>query len=178
MRLIRIVILLSLCSFALAGSLNAQDIRAGVGIGSLRLGLSHGEVEWELGFRGFSTEKAQVTAADLEYARQAGIEFDMVVRYEHIMWLPVAAVFFRDGRAEMIVISSYPEYFRMLCADLMTEKNLAFWAGEKEVRERYGRSKSQKKDGFDYIAYRDQGLLLALDRNQVRTMCIFAAAMP
>jgi hypothetical protein len=178
MKLIRIHILFALCSVALAGRLNAQDIRAGVGIGSLRLGMNYGEVEWELGFRGFRTVRAEATAADLEYARQAGLEFDTVVRYEHIMWLPVASVFFRDGRAEMIVVSSYPEYFRMLCSDLLTEKNLAFWTGEKEVRERYGRNKIQKKDGFEFIAYRDQGLLLALDRGQVRTMCIFAAAMP
>ena len=156
----------------------AQNPEAGRGIGSLKLGMNTGEVEWELGFRGFWTEREDASENELYLARIHGIDFDYVLHYEHIMWLPIRSVFFSNGRANLIEVSSYPEYFRMLCSDMSTERGLGFWVDQDVIKAAYGRTRVHKSGGKQYMVYKKEGLGMQLENGELRSMCIFKPPMP
>ncbi len=155
----------------------SQNLKPGYGIRDLRLGIDWGEVEWELGFKGKKYSKDAVDERMKYIADKFELDYDYVVEYQHIMWLPVSNIFFKDEKANMIILSSYPEYYKMLCRDINTEEGLRFWQKEEDLKQIYGKGKTFKNFGKEYIYYKDKGIGVEVDNEEIRTICIFNPQM-
>lgn len=154
-----------------------QFLIPGEGIMDVKIGSDWDEVEWELGFKGSKIEKSDVGSTLQFIALKAGIEYDYVVSYQHIMWLPVSDLFFKDDRIVMIQISSFPEYYKMLCADFGTVEGLNFWDDSEKVKEIYGNFDELENDGKSYIMYKEEGIGVEILDNEVRAILIFQRQM-
>ena len=87
MRLILILLVVFLFS---ANKNYGQFLISGEGIMDVKIGADWDQVEWELGFKGKKVEKLNAPQELKFIAQEAGMDFDFVVRYRHIMWLPVS----------------------------------------------------------------------------------------
>ena len=173
----RISVIFLIVIFLSLSKSNGQFLIPGEGLMDVKIGADWDEVEWELGFRGKKIDKEKTDQDLMLIAKEAEIDFDFVVKYQHIMWLPVSELFFKNDKICMIQISSYPEYHNMICADIGTIEGLNFWDDIKRVKEIYGNKIELKKEGKSYIIYNDQGLGVELSENEVRTMFIFQTQM-
>lgn len=172
------IVISSLVIFFLSISQNyAQFLIPAQGLMDVKIGADWDEIEWELGFRGEKIDNTDTPQELSLIAREAGIDFDFVVCYQHIMWLPVSDLFFKDDKVCMIQISSYPEYYQMLCADIGTTEGLNFWDGIEIVKEIYGDDVESKDNGKSYFVFREKGLGVELLENEVRAMFIFQPQM-
>jgi hypothetical protein len=154
-----------------------QFIIPGEGIMDVKTGTDRDELEWELGFTGKRIEKTEASPEMTFIAESAGIDFDFVVSYQHIMWLPVKDVFFKDGKINLVSLSSYPEYNQMICGDIGTVEGLNFWQNANMVQEIYGNTNSLKSDDKTFLFYPEKGIGTELSANEVRTIFIFPAQM-
>lgn len=154
-----------------------QFLISGEGIMDVKIGADWDEVEWELGFKGKKIDRIDTGSGLDLIARETGIDFDFVVSYQHIMWLPVSDLFFKDDKICMIQLSSYPEYNQMLCVDIGTTEGLNFWDDIERVKDIYGSKTDLKKEEKSYIVFNDWGLGVELLNNEVRTMFIFQPQM-
>jgi len=154
-----------------------QILISGEGIMDVKIGADWDQVEWELGFKGEKKESSSVSADLLFLANATNVEFDFVVSYQHIMWLPVAELFFKNDKICMIQLTSYPEYNQMLCGDIGTIEGLNFWDDSEKVKEIYGNFEQLEKDGKSYYVYNNKGIAVELLDNEVRTMLIFQPQM-
>lgn len=159
------------------GKSYGQFIIPGDGLMGVKVGADWDEIEWELGFKGFKIEKDNVRPSLMHLAKEAEIDFDFVVSYQHIMWLPVSDLFFNDGKVCMIQISSYPEYYKMLCMDMGTVEGLNFWDEKGRVDEIYGQKELSIHDEKSYIVFNNKGIGVELFDNEVRSMVIFQPQM-
>lgn len=150
-----------------------QFLISGEGIMDVKIGADWDEVEWELGFKGKKIDSVDVASTLVLIAEESGINFDFVVSYQHIMWLPVSDLFFKDDKICMIQLSSYPEYYKMLCVDIGTTEGLNFWDDMDRVNDIYGSKIDLKKEEKSYIVFNNKGLGVELLNNEVRTMFIF-----
>ena len=150
-----------------------QFLLSGEGIMDVKLGADWDEIEWELGFRGKKVEKSQAGEEIILLAQTAGIEFDFMISYNHIMWLPVSELLFKDNRVCMIRLSSYPEYNQMICADIGTVEGLNFWDAPADIETIYGDYPLIVHGQKAFVVIRDKGLGLGLSNDEVRTMFIF-----
>jgi hypothetical protein len=169
----RLATFLFVVFFLVSGDGHSQFLIAGEGIMDIKLGADMDEIEWELGFRG---EKLSFEQADEEFkliAKNAGIDFDYLVRYNHIMWLPVSGLLLKDDKVCMIQLSSYPEYNQMLSADIGTTEGLNFWDTPAEIKKVYGAFWSIPNGDKTIVLISEKGLGVELSENQVRTMFIF-----
>lgn len=158
-------------------STNAQFLIPGEGIMDAKIGADWDEIEWELGFKGFKIDKADVPQ-NLDFiAKKAGVDYDFVISYQHIMWLPVSELFFKDDRVCLVQLSSYPDYYKMLCVDIGTVEGLNFWENPERVREIYGDVQGLKNDENSYFIYAKKGIGVEISENEVRTMFIFQPQM-
>lgn len=173
----RICVIFSFIIFLSLNESYGQFLIPGEGLMDVKIGSDWDEVEWELGFRGEKISKPKVNPELLLIAKEAGIDFDFAVSYQHIMWLPVSDLFFKDDKICMIQISSYPEYNNMICVDIGTTEGLNFWDDIEKVKETYGNNTDLKREGKSYIVFNDQGLGVELSKNEVRTMFIFQPQM-
>ena len=173
----RIFIAFFTALLACFGPSYGQFVIPGEGIMDVKIGADWDEAEWELGFRGNQIEKSNANESLIFLADQAGIEFDFVVSYQHIMWLPVSELFFKDDRICMIQLNSYPEYNTMICADIGTVEGLNFWDGEEKLKEVYGTSAREGNSGKSYFVYKEKGIGVELQDDEVRTMLIFLPQM-
>ena len=154
-----------------------QFLIPGEGIMDVKIGADWDEIEWELGFKGIKINKENV-APEIEFiAQQAGIDFDFAVRYQHIMWLPVSDLLFKDGKVCFIALSSYPEYNQMLCVDIGTTEGLNFWNEGEIVNRIYGNNTMLKNDEKSFLIYAQKGFGVELLENELRTMFIFPVQM-
>ena len=170
MRLVLVLLVVFLFS---ANKNYGQFLISGEGIMDVKIGADWDQVEWELGFKGKKVEKLNAPQ-DLKFiAQEAGMDFDFVVRYRHIMWLPVSDLFFKDDKVCMIQLSSYPEYNKMLCVDIGTTEGLNFWDDADRVKEIYGNNSDSKNEEKSYILINEKGLGVELFENQIRSMFIF-----
>lgn len=154
-----------------------QFLIPGEGIMDVKIGADWDEIEWELGFRGKKIDRINTIPSLKFIAQEAGIDFDFVVSYQHIMWLPVSDLFFKDDIVCMIQLSSYPEYYKMLCADIGTTEGLNFWDDPEKISEIYGNNTGSINDKKSYIVYSDKGLGVELLEDEVRSMFIFQPKM-
>lgn len=161
----------------LGGIVNAQFLIPGEGIMDVKIGADWDEVEWELGFAGFKVDKSSIGPELKQIAEDTGLDFDFVVSYQHIMWLPVSDLFFKDGEVCLVQLSSYPEYYKMLCSDIGTVEGLNFWDDSAKVEELYGSQTVSTKEEKSYYIFPNKGLGVQLFENQVRTMFIFQPQM-
>lgn len=164
--------------FFLSGAKSySQFLISGEGIMDVKVGADWDEVEWELGFKGKKIEKRDAEMDLILLAQETGVDFDFVVHYQHIMWLPVSDLFFKDDKICMIQLSSYPEYYKMLCADIGTTEGLNFWDNIDRVNDIYGLKTDLKSEEKAYIVLNERGLGVELLNNEVRTMFIFHPQM-
>jgi hypothetical protein len=150
-----------------------QFLLSGEGIMDVKLGADWDEIEWELGFRGKKIEKSQVGEEVMLLAQNAGIEFDFMISFNHLMWLPVSELLFKDNKVCMIRLSSYPEYNQMISADIGTVEGLNFWDSVAEIKTVYGEYPVIAHGAKSFIVIGDKGLGLGLSDDEVRTMFIF-----
>lgn len=157
-----------------SGAAWAQPIISpGKGIEDVKIGSTPDEIVWALGFKGLKLTKEGVAEVLKVQAEMLGIDFDYVYNYQHIMALPVSTVYFKDDKAVIIVISSYPEYNEVLCLGIKTSEGLNFWDGESEMKKLYGKNYESKSSDFQFYFYRDKGLSVSVDGKDIRTMSIF-----
>ncbi len=154
-----------------------QFLIPGEGIMDVKLGADWDEIEWELGFRGKKLEKAEVGEEMNLIAQKAGIDFDFMISYQHIMWLPVSDLLFKDNKVCLIQLSSYPEYNQMLSADIGTLEGLNFWDTREEIKNVYGDYPTLSLGSKSVVLIADKGLGMELSENEVRTMFIFLPQM-
>ncbi len=154
-------------------SLYGQFLIAGEGFMDVKLGLDWDEIEWELGFRGVKVDKTDMVPALQLVAEKAGIDFDFMVNYQYIMWAPVTTLFLKDNTVIMMQLSSYPEYNKMLCADIGTLEGLNFWDNSEAVKKIYGNPVSFNNGDKTYFIIKDKGLVIELKDDEVRSMFIF-----
>lgn len=153
----------------------AQFLIPGHGISDVKIGADRDEIEWELGFKGKKSMSSDVPAHLLKIAEYAGIDFDFLVSFNHLMWLPVTELLFKDGKVCMIRLSSIPEFNQMLSADIGTEEGLSFWDSAEQVEAIY-KEHDKYADGLKTIfLVKAKGLGVELYDNEVRTMFIFSA---
>jgi len=154
-----------------------QFVIPGEGIMDVKIGADWDEVEWELGFKGQKVDSADAAEELTFFAQAAGVDFDFVVQYQHLMWLPVSELYFKDDKVCMILLSSYPEYYKMICADIGTVEGVNFWDNPADVTEVYGNYKNVENGKNSYIMINDIGLGIQIFENEVRTMFIFQPQM-
>jgi hypothetical protein len=159
--------------FKLISNANAQFLIPGEGIMDVKLGADMYEVEWELGFKGKRIEKDQVDDRMKTIADVAGIDFDYLIQYNHIMWLPVSELLLKDDKVCMVQLSSYPEYNQMLSADIGTMEGLNFWDSSVEIEKIYGKFQIIDYNEKSIVCLKDEGLGMELSNNEIRTMFIF-----
>jgi hypothetical protein len=155
----------------------SQFLIPGEGIMDVKLGADWDEIEWELGFKGKKIEKTQVGEEMILIAQKAGIDFDYMISYNHIMWLPVSELLFKDNKVCLIQLSSYPEYNQMLSADIGTLEGLNFWDTPEEIEKVYGDYPAIGHGSKTIVLIADKGLGVELSENEVRTMFIFQPQM-
>jgi hypothetical protein len=171
--MIRLDTFLLLIFTFLSIQLHGQFLLPGEGIMDIKLGADLDEIEWELGFKGNRIDFAQVDPAIKLIAKNAGIDFDFMISYNHIMWLPVSHLLLKNGKVCMVQLSSYPEYNRMICADIGTIDGLNFWDSETEIKDLYGEYQSVENGDETIIIFEKKGLGVEMSENEVRTMFIF-----
>lgn len=155
----------------------SQFLLSGEGIMDVKLGADWDEIEWELGFKGKKVGKSQAGEEILLLAQTAGIEFDYIISYNHIMWLPVSELLFKDDKVCMIRLSSYPEYNQMISADIGTVEGLNFWDSLAEIKAVYGEYPLVASGSKSIVVIKDKGLGVGLSDDEVRTMFIFHPQM-
>lgn len=139
----------------------------------VKIGADWDEIEWELGFKGIKVEKENANSVLNHIAQEAGIEFDFIVSYQHIMWLPVSDLFFKDGKVRFIQLSSYPEYNMMLCADIGTLEGLNFWDDVGRLKEVYSDVEKSTNGDKLYFISKKKGFGVEIMNDETRTMFIF-----
>lgn len=172
-RMKRLATFLCIAFFLVSGDSYGQFLIPGEGIMDIKLGADWDEIEWELGFRGEKLSYEQTSEKFKLIARNAGIDFDYMVRYNHIMWLPVSDLLFKDDKVCMIQLSSYPEYNQMISADIGTTEGLNFWDTPIEIEKVYGKFRSISNGDKTIVLINNKGLGVELSENEVRTMFIF-----
>ena len=170
---IKIPGLLLIAIFICHLSYSQAVIKAGHGISDLKIGNTTDEVEWVLGFRGLKLMSGGVPEVLKIQADMLNIDFDYVYNYQHIMALPISTVYFKNDKVVMIVVSSYPEYNEILCIGIKTEKGLNFWDNIKDMKKIYGKEPETKESDFDFYFYKDIGLSVSVEDDEIRTMSIF-----
>jgi len=173
----RIIFFLLFCFILNIEKNYAQIVIPGEGIMDVKIGADWDEVEWELGFKGERVEKHAVEKERIFLTEKIGIDFDFMVKYQHLMWLPVTDLYFKDDKINMLILSSYPEYYKMLCADIGTVEGLNFWDSQERVKEIYNQTENVKNEEKTYILVREKGLGVQIFENEVRTMFIFQPQM-
>ena len=172
------IIITFLVIFLLSATRNyGQFLIPAEGLMDVKIGVDWDEIEWELGFRGEKVDRIDTPPPLKFIAQEAGIDFDFVVRYQHIMWLPVSDLFFKNEKVCMIQLNSYPEYNQMLCADIGTMEGLNFWDNAENVKELYGNNTESKNGEKSYFVFREKGLGVELLEDEVRSMFIFQPQM-
>jgi hypothetical protein len=169
----RLATFLFIAFFLVSWDNYGQFLIPGEGIMDIKLGADWDEIEWELGFRGEKLSYEQSSEAIKLIARNADIDFDYMVRYNHIMWLPVSDLLFKDNKVCMIQLSSYPEYNQMLSADIGTTEGLNFWDTPQQISQAYGEFKSIPSGDKIIVVIKEKGLGVEISENEVRTMFIF-----
>ena len=139
----------------------------------VQLGADWDEIEWELGFKGFKIEKENTNATLKHIADETGIDYDFIVSYQHIMWLPVSDLFFKDNKVCLIQLSSYPEYNMMLCADIGTIEGLNFWDDSLKIKEIYGDMEKSNRENKVYFVSKKRGLGVEVLDDEARAMFMF-----
>lgn len=141
----------------------------------VKIGADWDEVEWELGFKGHKMEKTDISPALQLIANEAGLDYDFAVSYQHIMWLPVTDLLFKDGKVCMIQLNSKAEYNQMLCENIGTMEGLNFWDNATKIHEIYGNdnleSKSSEETSFKIC--KEKGIAIGLHDDEARSMLIF-----
>ncbi len=163
--------------FFIVHSAQSQFLIPGEGFMDVKLGYDWDEIEWELGFRGFKVDKADIDSASLAVAQKAGIDFDFMVNYQCIMWAPVTKLYLKDNKVIMMQFSSYPEYNKMLCADIGTEEGLNFWDNSETVKKIYNNAERFDYGDKAYFLIKEKGLVIELTNDEVRSMFIFKPEM-
>ncbi len=151
----------------------AQFLIPGYGISDVKLGADRDEIEWELGFKGKKVASSDAPADIAKIAGLAEVDFDFLAIFNHLMWLPVTELLFRDGKVCMIRLSSIPAYNQMLCADIGTEEGLNFWDTSEQFKSIYKSSQIYTNGSKTVILDKTKGLGVELHENEVRTMFIF-----
>jgi len=154
-----------------------QFIIPGEGVMDVKLGADWDQIEWELGFKGEMVEKENEDMAANHVAELTNISYDFIVSYQHLMWLPISELYFKDNKLCMLRLSSYPEYNQMICGDLGTLEGLNFWDNSEKVMGIYGPFDSDNVSGKSYYIYSEKGLALEMTDNEVRAMFIFQPQM-
>ena len=155
----------------------SQFLIPGEGYADIRVGLDWDEIEWELGFRGVKIDKKDLDKELILVAEKAGIDYDFVVNYQYIMWAPVTKLFFKDNVVVMFQMSSYPEYNKMLCADIGTVDGLNFWDDEKAIKKIYGDIPSFSYEKKTFFLAKNKGLVIEVKDGEVRSLFIFKPEM-
>jgi len=172
-KMIRVGTFLVVTFLFLASDIHGQFLIPGEGIMDVKLGADWDEIEWELGFKGRKIDYEQTDEKIKQIAEKAGIDFDFMISYNHLMWLPVSELLFKDDRVCMVQLSSYPEYNQMMSADIGTTDGLNFWDTTNEIQQIYGDFLSISSGDKTIIIIKDEGLGVELGENEVRTMFIF-----
>ena len=166
-----------LCGCLLVSSFaQAQVIYPKKGYEEIKLGITYDDVVWILGFNGVKVSKDSAGQILTAPAEELGIDYDYLVTFNYIMDYPVTTLYVKGGLVVMITFNSYPEYNQFICQDMQTSKGLKFWDDLDKVKNSYGSNfklLNYKEGNFSYYAYRDTGICLGVDNNQVRTMLIF-----
>ena len=160
-----------------SGQSFGQFLIPGEGIMDVKIGSDWDEIEWELGFRGIRVEKEDANASLKHIAAESKIDYDFIVSYQHLMWLPVSELFFKDGKVCMIQLSSYPEYNMMICVDIGTTEGLNFWDDTEKIEEIYGSEKISESGDKGYLVFNEKGIGVELLDNEARSMFIFQPQM-
>lgn len=154
-----------------------QFLIPGEGIMDVKIGSDWDEIEWELGFRGIRVEKGDASASLKHIAEESEIDYDFIVSYQHLMWLPVSELFFKDDKVCMIQLSSYPEYNMMICVDIGTTEGLNFWDNAEKIEEVYGTEIISESGNRGYLVFNEKGIGVELFDNEARSMFIFQPQM-
>lgn len=163
--------------------LKGQDvvIVEGSAVGPLKLGQSFEEVVNILGFNGELKTYDDYVAEELFFADpenqlECAIGFDYYVKYEHLLTLPIAYVYFKDNVINQIKVSSFPEYYFPIARATKTSQGLDFWAASSQVEQVYGAPDLKVNyDSFILNAYFyfDKGITINLRENNYRTAHIY-----
>ncbi len=155
----------------------AQFLIPAEGINDIKIGLDEEEIQWELGFKGKKAPRAQARPEMEFIATAAGLDYDHLISFQHLMLLPVSDFMVKDGKVCFVALSSYPEYNKMFCADIGTLEGLNFWDNPERVSEVYGKSTVLKNGDKTYLIYKDKGVGVEMLNNEVRMIFIFQPAL-
>ncbi len=172
-RIIPIIFVLLLSCHALS----AQFLIPAEGINDIKIGLDEEEIQWELGFKGKKVPRTQARQEMEFIAKSAGLDYDYLISFQHLMLLPASDFMVKDGKVCFLALSSYPEYNKMFCADIGTLEGLNFWDNPERVTEVYGKSTVLKNGDKTYLIYKEKGVGVEMLNNEVRMIFIFQAAL-
>lgn len=172
MKTIKLLFILACCS--IYATTHAQNIiQPGTGINEVKIGSSPDDVFWALGFKGLKLMKDGVPDVLDEQAKMLGVDFDYIHNYQHIMAYPVTTVFYKDDKAVLIMISSYPEYNQVLCMGMTTKEGLNFWDNVSDMKKTYGKDYETKESEYEYYNYKHLGISVMVDDKEIRSLSIF-----
>jgi hypothetical protein len=179
MRHLTLSILLFLTSIVLQGQ--EIVIVEGSAVGPLKLGQSFEEVVNILGFNGDLKTYDDYIAEELffedpENQLECAIGFDYYVKYEHLLKLPIAYIYFKDNVINQVKVSSFPAYYFSIARATKTRQGLDFWATSSQLEKVYGTPDLKVNyDSFILNAYFyfDMGITINLRENYYRTAHIY-----
>jgi len=175
--LMRRIIPIIFVAFLSCHGLFAQFLIPAEGINDIKIGLDEEEIQWELGFKGKKTPRAQARQEMEFIAKAAGLDYDYLISFQHLMLLPVSDFMVKEGKVCFLALSSYPEYNKMFCADIGTLEGLNFWDNPARVEEVYGKSAILKNGDKAYMIYKEKGVGVEMLNNEVRMIFIFQPAL-
>jgi len=171
--MIRLAAFFTVALLFFSSDLIGQFLIPGDGIMGVKVGADQDETEWELGFKGKKIEYQNSDEKIRNIASKIGIQFDYMIKYNHVMWLPVSELLFKDGKVCLVQLSSYPEYNQMLSSDIGTIDGLNFWDTEEALSKIYRNYQSFSSDERKIVIIKNRGLGVELHENEVRSMFIF-----
>jgi hypothetical protein len=176
-------VLALLCAiFAWTGA-SAQAIKPGVGVGSLKLGMSQAHARNQLArqesARDFEEERESFESAGYEVHLELVfvLGFDSVVQFNNTdetdMPLPVYKTYFSNDALSYITLTSYG-YLRPL-AEKVKVKGIQMFSPVGQVKKKLGEPdlRIDTSDVEYELFYLDKGLMFSVDEEQVRAMHLF-----
>jgi hypothetical protein len=165
------------------GAASAQTVKAGVGVGSLKLGMSQADVIAQLAEpesardieeeRGYFSSAGYVVSQELMFV----LGFDSVLQFDNAdeseMPLPVYKTYFGDDALNYIILTSYG-YSPSLAGQLKI-KGIRMFSPAAKVQKKFGDPDLRvAMDDLEYeLYYLDQGLMFSVSEEEVRALHLF-----
>lgn len=181
----KILLFLTLAAFSCFSNAQSFEIKPGKGFEHLKVGDSFEQVQATVGFGKLKTYKHYLAEELFDRSPEQAVEcmlgFDHYIKFEHLIPIPVFYIFFKDNKVCQILVSSFPDYYRPLCEDVVINENVKFWDNKKQLKQFMGTANFIDEDEYRILEthiYLDHGVAFSFRDEALRTAHIFEVPEP